>query len=181
MTYLYLKALHIIFVVTWFAGMFYIVRLFVYNREAQDKSEPERGILTKQLNIMIKRLYLAITLPSAILTLVFGLWVLLSVPYFFDTIWMKIKLAFVVLLYFYQYSLHIIYKQQAVGVFKHTSNQLRLWNEVPTIILIGVVFLVVVKTGLSLVYGLLGMIALMVVLMAAIKIYKKMREKKVDN
>jgi len=179
--YLYLKALHIIFIVTWFAGMFYIVRLFVYNREAQDKPEPERSILTKQLNTMIKRLHMAITLPSAILTLVFGLWVLLTVPSFFDTIWMKIKLAFVVLLYFYQYSLHVIYKQQAVGVFKHTSNQLRLWNEVPTIILIGVVFLVVVKTGLSLVYGLLGLLVLIVVLMGAIKIYKKFREAQTNS
>lgn len=178
MIYLYIKALHIIFVVTWFAGMFYQVRLNIYNREAQDKPEPERTILTNQLNIMIKRLHFAITLPSAVLTLILGLWVLLSAPSFFQQGWMHIKLFLVYLLYMYQLSLHIIYKQQSAGVFKHSSNQLRLWNEVPTVILFAVVFLVVVKTGMSLVYGLVGLAGLILLLMTAIKIYKRFREKR---
>ena len=79
--YLYLKALHIIFMVTWFAGMFYIVRLFIYNTEANGKTEPERTILQKQFGIMIKRLWLGITWPSAILTLIFGPWLWLMLDY----------------------------------------------------------------------------------------------------
>ena len=70
--YDYLKSLHIIFVITWFAGMFYIVRLFIYNTEANEKAEPERSILQRQFNIMIKRLWLGITWPSAIVVLLRG-------------------------------------------------------------------------------------------------------------
>src|SRR5699024_471793 len=72
--YQYIIALHIIFIVTWFAGLFYMVRLFIYNREAQDKEEPERRILQGQYKVMIKRLWLGITWPSAILTFIFGPW-----------------------------------------------------------------------------------------------------------
>ena len=76
--YIYLKALHIIFIVTWFAGMFYIVRLFIYNTEAAGKAEPERGILQGQFSVMIRRLWFGITWPSAILTLILGPVVMLS-------------------------------------------------------------------------------------------------------
>ena len=68
---LYVKALHIIFIVTWFSGLFYIVRLFIYNTEALTEPEPAAGILQKQFSLMIKRLWLGITWPSAVLTLIF--------------------------------------------------------------------------------------------------------------
>jgi putative membrane protein len=175
MEFLYLKAFHIIFVVTWFSGMFYLVRLFIYNREAQDKEENERAILTTQFNIMIKRLLFAITWPSAILTLILGTWLVLH----FDAIptWLYIKLGLVLLLFVYQFTLHTLYKQQAKGIFNYTSTQLRIWNEVPTIILIAVVMLVVVRQNLSAVYGVLGIFALAVSLMVAVKVYKRLREK----
>jgi len=72
MDYFYLKALHIIFIVTWFAGLFYIVRLFIYHTEAQDEEEVARIILQKQYKIMSKRLWYGITWPSAILTAILG-------------------------------------------------------------------------------------------------------------
>ena len=78
--YSYLLALHIIFIVTWFSGMFYLVRLFIYNREAQDKPEPKKSILTKQFSIMSKRLLFGITLPSAIITLIMGYTLLYLYP-----------------------------------------------------------------------------------------------------
>lgn len=174
MSYLYLKALHVIFVVTWFSGMFYLVRLFIYNREANDKPEPEKSILQKQFSIMISRLYWAITLPSAILTLIFGSSLVVNF-WPFDT-WLWLKLGFVLLLFIYQYSLHVLFKQQQAGNFKYNSQQLRLWNEVPTVILVAVVMLVIVKQGVSLVYGLGGLIGLIVLLMAAIRIYKRTRK-----
>ncbi|MDE1193264.1 MAG: CopD family protein [Arachidicoccus sp.] len=184
MAYNYVKALHIIFVVTWFAGMFYMPRLFIYNAEAQTNENPEvRSQLSTQFAIMMKRLWYGITVPSAILTLIFGsLLVHLGKWYLFlfepQGRWLLIKLIFVLLLYVYFFSLQKIMKQQLKGIFKYTSQQLRLWNEVATVFLFAIVFLAVVKTALSLVYGLAGLVVLIVVLMIAIRIYKKMREKK---
>lgn len=174
----YLKSLHIIFIVTWFSGMFYIVRLFIYNTEAGEKQEIEKNILRNQFTIMIKRLWLGITWPSAILTVVFGPLVMYETGYFSSVpSWLWIKLVFVSFLYAYHFSLHAIYKQQLKGVFKFSSQQLRVWNEVATIFLIAIVMLVVVKQSLSWVWGLVGLFLFVIVLMSAIKIYKLMRSK----
>jgi len=171
--YFYVKALHIIFVVTWFSGLFYIVRLFVYNREAQEKNEPEKSILQQQFSLMIKRLWLGIAFPSALLTFIFGFWML----YLYNSLpeWLIVKLCFVVGLYAYHFSLHIIYKQQMRGEFKYTSQQLRIWNEVATIFLVAIVMLVVVKQSLSVFWGLVGLALFVILLMSAIRIYKMMR------
>jgi putative membrane protein len=174
--YFYLKALHIIFIVTWFAGLFYIVRLFIYNTEAAEKGEPERSILQKQFAIMIRRLWLGITWPSAILTLIFGPWVWFQLNALPD--WLLVKLAFVLGLYVYHFILHGMYKQQLRGEFKYSSQQLRVWNEVATIFLVAIVMLATVKQSLSVVWGLIGLIAFIIILMSAIKIYKSMREKR---
>jgi protoporphyrinogen IX oxidase len=173
--YFYIKALHIIFIVTWFSGLFYIVRLFIYNAEAAEKEEPERSILHKQFAIMIKRLWFGITWPSAVLTLIFGpwMWIMLdALPQ-----WLMFKLAFVVGLYAYHFTLHAIYKQQMHGVFKYSSQQLRVWNEVATIFLVAIVMLVTVKQSLSFVWGLVGLTGFVIILMSAIKIYKALRAK----
>lgn len=179
--YAYIKALHIILIVTWFAGMFYIVRLFIYNTEANAKPEPERSILQKQFTVMIKRLWLGITAPSAFLTLVFGPWVMLKGGW--DKLvndpegrWLLMKLGFVVLLYGYHLSLRAIYKQQAKGIFNYSSQQLRIWNEVATIFLVSIVMLATVKQAMSFVWGLAGLIGFVIVLMSAIKIYKVLRK-----
>ena len=179
--YNYLKALHIIFIVTWFAGMFYIVRLFIYNTEAHSKPEPEKSILQKQFAVMIKRLWVGITWPSAILTLILGPWVMLNGKW--DKVllqdsgkWLLIKLMFVVLLYVYHFTLQSIYKQQAKGFFKYSSQQLRIWNEVATIFLVPIVMLATVKSSISWVWGLVGLIGFVIALMSAIKIYKSLRK-----
>lgn len=178
--YFYLKALHIVFIVTWFAGLFYIVRLFIYNREAEDKPEPERTILQKQFSVMIKRLWFGITWPSAIITAILGPWVMWE--YRWHEIlnteagkWLLVKLFFVVGLYVYHFSLHSIYKQQSKGIFKHSSQQLRIWNEVSTVFLMAIVMLATVKQSMSWLWGLGGLVVLIIVLMMAIRIYKKMR------
>jgi putative membrane protein len=171
--FLYVKALHIIFIVTWFSGMFYIVRLFIYNAEANEKPEPERSVLLSQFSMMIRRLWFGITWPSAILTLIFGGWVWSLYGSFPQ--WLLIKLCFVVGLYLYHISLHVLYSQQKRGVFKYSSQQLRIWNEVATIFLIAIVMLVVVKQSLSWVWGLTGLILVVVLLMSAIRIYKVIR------
>jgi putative membrane protein len=172
----YIKALHIIFVVTWFAGLFYIVRLFIYQTEALEKPEPEKSILSKQLAIMAKRLWLGITWPSALLTLVFGLWILSLMPGYLSQGFMHLKLGFVFLLYIYHFLCQILYRQLQKGEARYSSNQLRIWNEVATLFLVAIVFLIVLKNSLDMVYGLLGLIAFSILLMLAIRIYKRIRE-----
>ena len=172
--YFYIKALHIIFVITWFAGLFYIVRLFIYSAEANLKEEPEKSILFKQLALMQNRLWYIITWPSAILTLIFGGWLW----YLFGSLptWLLVKLCFVVGLFLYHVSLHIIFKQQAKGIFKYSSQQLRMWNEVATLFLFIIVMLAVVKQMLNVVWGIAGLLAIAIVLMIAIRLYKKFRK-----
>lgn len=172
--YNYIKALHIIFVVTWFSGMFYIVRLFIYNREANDKPESEKIVLQRQFSIMIKRLWFGITWPSAVLTLILGstVWYMLG----YLPVWLAIKLCFVIGLFFYHVSIHILYRQQSAGNFRYSSQQLRIWNEVATVFLIAIIMLAVVKQSLSWVWGLGGLLALVLTLMAAIRVYKAVRK-----
>jgi len=172
--YFYIKALHIIFVVTWFAGLFYIVRLFVYSAEANEKQEPERGILLKQFSIMQKRLWYGITWPSAILTLIFGTWM----GFLFGSLpsWLLVKLLFVLGLFIYHLFLHNIFRQQQKLNFRWNSQQLRIWNEVATLFLVAIVMLAVVKQLISFIWGILVLIAIGILLFAAIKIYKRFRK-----
>ena len=176
--YLYVKSLHIIFVVTWFAGLFYIVRLFIYFAEANEKTEPEKSILQKQFQLMQKRLWYGITWPSAILTLIFGVWMLYLYTGFNNIPgWLWLKIGFVLGLFGYHFSCHRIFKQQQNNLVKQTSTQLRIWNEVATLFLFAIVFLVVLKSSLNFIWGVVGLIAFGVILMLAIRIYKKLRTK----
>jgi putative membrane protein len=180
--YQYLKALHIIFMVTWFAGLFYMPRLFIYNTEAASKPEMEQKILSRQFEIMMKRLWLGITWPSAVLTLILGP-VVMFIGNWHQTLfepqgrWLLIKLIFVIFLYLYFFTLHRIYREQMKGVFKYSSQQLRIWNEVATIFLVAIIMLAVVKNTLSFVWGLIGLVGFVIILMSAIRIYKVVREK----
>ena len=180
--YEYIKALHVIFIVTWFSGMFYMPRLFIYNTEALQQPEETRNILHKQFNIMMKRLWYGITWPSAVLTLVLGLSVLflgnwdesLFRP---EGRWLLIKLLFVLALYLYHFSLHQIFRMQVKGTFKYSSTTLRMWNEVATVFLIAIVMLAVVKRSISFAWGLAGLMVFIIILLVAIKIYKIIRTK----
>lgn len=177
MDYLYLKALHIIFVITWFAGLFYIVRLFIYHTEALAKSEPEKTILSNQLALMSKKLWYIITWPSAVITLIMGTLLLFSQPSWLKMPFMHIKLGFVVLLFLYHLGCHKIFIQLQKGEARYSSTQLRVYNEVATIILFAIVFLIVLKNELSWVWGTIGLISFAVILMIAIKLYKNLRKK----
>ncbi|MGB0982035.1 MAG: CopD family protein [Winogradskyella sp.] len=177
MEYNYIKSLHLIFVITWFAGLFYIPRLFVYQIEAFYKPSPEKEILGKQLKLMAKRLWFIITWPSAILATIFAVWLLILVPSWLNQSWMHVKLAFVLLLYIYQYKTHIYYKQLQKDEVKVTSNFMRIWNEGATFILFAVVFLVILKSAISWVFGVIGIIVLASLLMLGFKLYKSIRSK----
>ena len=180
--YTYIKALHIIFIVTWFAGLFYMPRLFIYNTEAGEKPEPIKNALREQFGIMMKRLWFGITWPSAILTLFFGTTTMFyggweKLIFLPVGKWLFIKLIFVIFLYAYQFTLNKIFYEQLKNVFKYTSQQLRIWNEVATIFLISIVMLAVVKESISFIWGLIGLLLFIVLLMSAIRIYKMIRDK----
>ncbi len=177
MQYLYIKSLHLIFVTTWFAGLFYIIRLFIYFKEAKEKEEPSKSILQKQYTLMTKRLWYIITWPSAVLASGFAIWLLILQPAWLLTGWMIIKLGFVAALFAYHWSCQMIYNQMIKGSIKYTSFFLRVWNEVATIILFACVFLVILKSSLGWVFGVLGIVGVSIILMLGIKLYKNIRIK----
>jgi putative membrane protein len=178
MTYLHFKALHIIFVVSWFAGLFYMPRLFVYHTEAKDKPSPEREILLAQFTKMEKLLWNAIMTPASWLTLIFGFIMLYITPAWLDQGWMQLKLLFVAGLLVYHFFTRKILLELRQGIFRYSSFQLRLFNEVATIFLFSIVFLVVLKNTVDWLWGVLGLIIFAVMIMSAVRIVKKIREKK---
>lgn len=175
MEFLYIKALHIIFVVSWFAGLFYIVRLFVYHAESFDKNDTERSVLHPQYSLMEKRLMNIISTPAMILTIITGALMVFVNPYILDT-WLYVKFGLVFLLVGYHHYCIRLMKQFCKGEKPMTSTQLRIWNEGATILLFAIVFLVVLKSALSMAWGVLGLVVLGVVLMFAIRLYKKYRD-----
>ena len=175
--YDYLKSLHLIFVITWFAGLFYIVRLFVYQIEANEMPSPEKEILQKQYKIMTYRLWYIITWPSAVLATVFALLLLHLNPGFIEMPWMQVKLVFVVLLFIYHFKCQKIYTELQNDTIKYTSNFMRLWNEGATIILFAVVFLVILKNAINWVFGVIGIVVFSILIMLGYKLYKRIREK----
>ncbi len=176
--YQYILAIHIIFVVCWMAGLFYMVRLFIYHTEAQAKPEPDRKILSDQFEIMERKLWYIIATPSMYLVLAAGITMLCLVPGWLQQPWLHIKLAFVGGLIVYHFICQNKMKQMQKGIYKWTSTQLRIWNEVATILLFAIVFLAVLKNAVSWIFGLLGLILLSLILMSAVKIYKYYRTKK---
>jgi protoporphyrinogen IX oxidase len=175
--YNYVLAIHIIFVVCWMAGLFYMVRLFIYHTEAQEKPEPDCTILSKQFEIMESKLWYIITVPSMVLVLAAGITMLCLEPAWLQQPWMHIKLMFVAGLLVYHFICQNKMKQMAKGIYKWTSTQLRIWNEVATIFLFAIVFLVVLKSAVNWIYGLVGLVLLSIILMMAVKVYKKVRMK----
>lgn len=161
------------------AGLFYIVRLFIYHREAQDKPEPARTILSEQFAVMERKLWWIIATPSMYIVIIAGgLMIHLHKWYSIWPGWLIIKLLFVVGLIIYHCICQNKMKQMAHGKFTWTSTQLRLWNELATIILFAIVFLVVLKSALNWIFGVIGIIVFSLIIMSAVKIYKYLREKK---
>ncbi len=175
MNYLYLKALHIIFVVTWFSGLFYIVRLFIYDVEANQKKEPERSFLISQLQLMQKRLWYGITWPSAVLVWIFGLLLLITNWSFIHMPWFHVKLILVLLLSLYHGLCGIILKQLKNNIYRYSSTQLRLWNELATVFLVAIVFLVELQDALNWLWAILGLLIVSILLLYGVYLYKKIR------
>jgi protoporphyrinogen IX oxidase len=179
MQFSYILAIHIVFVVSWFAALFYIVRLFIYTVEAQQRDNQAREILTEQLVLMQKKLWYIIGWPAMAGTIVFGGWMLLlNWSYYLSQPWMWLKLISVLLLIIYHLECQRILSQQKRRIFTSSSFKLRLFNELATVFLVAIVFLVVVKSTSGLVWGILGLFGFAGAMMLAVVIYKRKRGKK---
>lgn len=175
--YNYIKAVHLIFVITWFAGLFYIPRLFIYHIEANQKPSPDREILSSQLKLMTKRLWYIITWPSAVLSTLFAIWLLVIYPGWLTQPWMHIKLLFVLVLIAYHLKNQSIFRKFQRDEINYTSNYMRIWNEGATLILFSVVFLVILKGTFNWIFGVAGIVVLGILLMLGIKLYQRIRNK----
>ena len=133
----WIKALHIVFVIAWFAGLFYLPRLFVYHAGAEDAVSRER------FKVMERKLYRGIMTPAMVITLATGLWLWLG--YGFAGAWLNAKVALVVLLVAYHFWMRALMVDFARDANRHTHVYYRWVNEIPTVILFAVVVLVVVK------------------------------------
>ena len=177
MAYSWFKAFHLIGVVVWFAGLFYLVRLFVYHAEATEKPEPAQTILKNQYEIMEKRLYNIITTPGMIVTVAMAIGLISTEPEILKSGWLHIKLAFVGVLIIYHFFCWRIMKQLEEDECKFTGQQFRALNEAPTILLVVIVMLAVFKNNLPLDLTTWLVVALVVSMAVTIQLYAKKRRK----
>lgn len=138
--YLYAKALHLIGLIAWFAGLFYIFRLYAYHTENQDK-EAVCAVFT----VMERKLYRIIMIPAMIFTLAMGGFLIVLNPAILRATWFHVKLSFLLVLFIYHFYAGHVYRQLARKNFILTGRQCRLLNEVPTVVLIVVVLLAILK------------------------------------
>lgn len=175
MAYLWFKAFHIIGVVVWFAGLFYLVRLFIYHVEAEAQPEPAQSILKDQYLIMEKRLYNIITTPGMAVTVAMAIGLLVSQPDWLHNRWLHLKLSLVVLLVAYHFFCGRLMRQLEAGTCRWGSKQLRALNEAPTLLLVAIVLLAVFKDSLptsGTVWLIFGLVLLMAV---TIQLYARKR------
>jgi putative membrane protein len=175
MAYYWFKAFHLIGVVVWFAGLFYVVRLFVYHAEASQEPEPAQTILKNQYQIMEKRLYHIITTPGMVVTVAMAIGLLITEPELLRDRWLHIKLAFVAALIVYHFYCGRIMRQLAAGQCNWSGQHFRALNEAPTVLLVAIVLLAVFKNNLPTDITAWGILAMIVLMAASIQLYAKKR------
>jgi protoporphyrinogen IX oxidase len=179
MAYSWFKAFHIIGIVVWFAGLFYLVRLFIYHVEANQEPEPARTILKNQYQIMEKRLYNIITTPGMLLAVAMAIGLLTTEPEVLKQTWLHVKLGFVALLLGYHHYCKRLMKQLALDECRWNSKQLRALNEAPSLMLVVIVLLAVFKDNLPTDITVWVIVAMIIAMVATIQLYaKKRREDK---
>jgi putative membrane protein len=175
MAYLWFKAFHIVGIVVWFAGLFYLVRLFIYHVEANQEPEPARTILKNQYQIMEKRLYNIITTPGMLVTVAMAIGLLTTEPEVLKQGWLHVKLLFVVLLLGYHHYCRRLMRQLAEDKCAWSGQQLRALNEAPTVMLVVIVLLAVFKNGLPTDITVWGIVAMIIAMAATIQLYARKR------
>lgn len=177
MAYYWFKAFHLIGVVVWFAGLFYLVRLFVYHAESAEQPEPAQTILKTQYELMEKRLYNIITTPGMAVTVAMAVGLISTEPDILKSGWLHVKLAFVVVLLAYHFYCGRLMKQLAKNECRWTGKQFRALNEAPTILLVIIVLLAVFKNNLPLDLTTWLIVALVILMAASIQLYAKKRKR----
>ncbi len=181
MAYYWYKAFHLIGVVVWFAGLFYLVRLFVYHAEASQQPEPAQTILKNQYEIMEKRLYHIITMPGMVVTVAMAIGLLTTEPEVLKSGWLHIKLAFVVALLGYHFYCGYLMRKLAAGECNWSGQQFRALNEAPTVLLVVIVLLAVFKNSLPTDITAWGIFALVIFMAASIQLYAKKRRRDAEK
>ncbi|EDX76437.1 conserved hypothetical protein TIGR00701 [Coleofasciculus chthonoplastes PCC 7420] len=177
MAYFWYKAFHLIGIVVWFAGLFYLVRLFVYHAEASQETEPAQTILKNQYQIMEKRLYNIITTPGMVVTVAMAIGLLTTEPEVLKSGWMHAKLGFVLVLLAYHFYCGRLMRRLASGDCQWTGQQFRALNEAPTVLLVAIVLLAVFKNSLPTDITAWGIFALVIAMAASIQLYAKKRKR----
>jgi putative membrane protein len=177
MAYSWFKAFHIIGFVVWFAGLFYLVRLFIYHAEANQEPEPAKTILKNQYQIMEKRLYHIITIPGMIVTVAMAIGILSTNPDLLKQPWLHYKLGFVGILLIYHHYCGRLMKQLAADECKWSGQQLRALNEAPTLLLVVIVMLAIFKNNLPTDITAWLIFGLVIFMAASIQMYAKIRRR----
>ncbi len=175
MAYYWFKAFHLVGIVCWFAGMFYLPRLFVYHAEAYEQPEPARSILKNQYQVMEKRLYSIIMTPAMLLTVAMAIGLITIEPDVLKQPWMHVKLACVALLLGYHHFCKRIMKKLAADECQMTGQQFRWFNEFPTVFFVIVVMLAVFKNNFPTNASTWLIAAMVVGMAAAIQLYDRKR------
>ncbi|MBK8505798.1 MAG: protoporphyrinogen oxidase HemJ [Saprospiraceae bacterium] len=173
------KAIHFIGFVAWFAGLFYLVRLYIYHVEALGKEQPDRSILSTQFSIMEKRLFTIIVRPAMIITFIGGIAMLIINPVYLEQGWMHFKLLLVIVLAGFSERSQRYIKKLEQGIAPMSSSRFRMINEFPTLLLVAIVLLAVLKNQMTLIELLLTMVVFTLVLGIFFYLYSKARQKKV--
>ncbi len=174
------KIVHIIGFVAWFAGLFYLVRMFVYHTEAYDYEEPKSGILRTQFNLMEWRVYSIICNPAMMITWTFGLLMIYMYGYdwFAANTWLHFKIVLLILMTVYHVYCKKLIKKLEKGKTGFSSTKFRLFNEIPTLFLILITSLAVLKNGTNPFILVATIVGIAVLLVVITKLYKKNRESK---
>uniref|UniRef100_B8HTV0 Protoporphyrinogen IX oxidase n=1 Tax=Cyanothece sp. (strain PCC 7425 / ATCC 29141) TaxID=395961 RepID=B8HTV0_CYAP4 len=175
MAYLWFKSFHIIGFVAWFAGLFYLPRLFVYHIEAEERPEAVRAVLKEEFSLMEKRLYKLIMNPAMIFTILMAIGLVWTEPEVLKQPWLHVKLVFVLLLVGFHHYCGSVMKKLAAGTCTITAIRMRQLNEVPTILLGLVVLLAIFKSNLPTSATAWGTIAAVVAFAVIIQLYARKR------
>ncbi len=179
--YLWFKSLHIIGVVVWFAGLFYLVRLFIYHRESTELEPELKKAFHDQYTLMEKRLANIITTPGMILTLSMAICLLFMEPIWLTQLWMKVKITFVLFLLLYHFFCYKLMNQFHKQIFNWSGKQLRVLNELPTILLVIIVMLVSFKNNFPTSSVTWFIFALVILMAASIQYYARYRRLKAES
>jgi len=177
-TYLWFKTLHIVGVVVWFAGLFYLVRLFIYHVEAETLEEPVRLAFKNQYALMERRLANIITTPGMVVAVAMAVGLLVAEPLWLKQSWMHAKLAVVLALLMYHWFCYRLMGQLRQGSCRWSGRQLRALNELPTLMLVLVVMLVVFKGQFPTGAATWFLVALVVAMAGSIQFYARWRRLK---